>query len=101
MTGSDHDARKSFLFQPFVRILHPFHISQSLFRSSPSNRLIIVLRYRRDERITLLAEAANASAAVPGSKYAIIDQSVFKRRSESIKFDTGKTGRLDPIKRTE
>ena len=49
----------------------------------------------------MLAEAANISAAIPGCKYDIVDQSVFKKRSESIKFDTGKTGRLDPIKRTE
>ena len=49
----------------------------------------------------MLAEAANISASVPGCKYDIIDQAVFKKRSESIKFDTGKTGRLDPIKRTD
>ena len=49
----------------------------------------------------MLAEAANVSASIPGCKYDIVDQGVFKKRSESIKFDTGKTGRLDPIRRTE
>ena len=49
----------------------------------------------------MLAEAANVSASIPGCKYDIVDQGVFKKRSESIKFDSGKTGRLDPIKRLE
>ena len=48
-----------------------------------------------------MAEAANVSASIPGCKYDIVDQAVFKKRSESIKFDTRKTGRLDPIKRLE
>ena len=49
----------------------------------------------------MLGEAENISAAIPGCKYAIVDQSVFKKRSRTIKFDSGKTGRLDSIKRTD
>ena len=49
----------------------------------------------------MLAEAANISAAIPGCKYDIPEQDVFKKRSESIQFDKVKTGRLDPIKRLE
>ena len=44
----------------------------------------LFLQYRRDERITMLAEAANISAAIPGCKYDIPEQDVFKKRSESI-----------------
>ena len=37
----------------------------------------------------------------PGPVYKVIDHGVTKKRALSIKFDSLKTSRLDPIKRTE
>ena len=36
----------------------------------------------------------------PGPQYKVVETGAFKKRSMSIKFESGKTGRLDPIKRT-
>lgn len=53
------------------------------------------------DKVTVMAEAAIAGGDVPGPQYKVADFAVFKKRSQSIKFDTNKTNRLEPIKRTE
>ena len=48
-----------------------------------------------EEKINKTMEMIKSVVGLP------TDQSIFKKRSKTIKFDTGKTGRLDSIKRTE
>ena len=48
-----------------------------------------------------MGEATFAGNQTPGPSYKIVDTSVFKKRSESVRFEKVKTFRLDKIKRTD
>ena len=55
--------------------------------------------YRRADKVTSMAEMEAIGADTPGPQYKVSDYT--KKRSLSIKFDAVKSGRLDPIVRTE
>ena len=68
-----------------------------LYRSTGLNNVVSMCS--KADKVTSMAEMEAIGADTPGPIYKVSDYT--KKRSMSIKFDAVKSGRLDPIVRTE